>query len=145
MTIFLFGSSSDVPAAACRAGLFTDNDATVADSRDATAADSRDATVAESRDATVADSRDYSVTDNENATAVGSRDGADTDSMDNRVTDSKNATSADLSHAVTNVRTRSKGFSVRTLNLSCYSLSIFPSHKTAKCWALWYKFLLLFI
>jgi hypothetical protein len=129
LTIFLFGSSSDVPAAACRAGLFTDNDATVADSRDAT----------------VADSRDYSVTDNENATAVGSRDGADTDSMDNRVTDSKNATSADLSHAVTNVRTRSKGFSVRTLNLSCYSLSIFPSHKTAKCWALWYKFLLLFI
>jgi hypothetical protein len=53
-----------------------------------------------------------------NTTAVGSRDDAHTDPRHNRVTDSKKATAADLSHAVTNSCTRSKGFSVRTLNLS---------------------------
>lgn len=100
MTVFLFCSSGDVPTSARRAGLFTGNNATVADSRDATAADIRDC----------------SVTDSKNAIAVGSEDGADTDSRDNRDTDSKTTTPAALSHAVTNGRTRSKDFSVRTLN-----------------------------
>jgi hypothetical protein len=31
------------------------------------------------------------------------------------------------------------------LHLSCYFLSIFPSHKTKKCWTFCYKFLFLYI
>ena len=85
-------------------------------------------------DATAADCMDCPFIDNKNATDVGTMDDAGTDPRYNRVTDSKNATPADLCHAVTNGCTRSKGLSVRTLNLSCYSLPIFPSHKTAKCW-----------
>jgi len=120
-------------------------DVPVTDNENATVADRRDATAADSRDATAADCRYCPVTDNKNATAVGKRDDADTDTRDNRVSDSKKATNADLSHAVTNGCTSSKGFTVRTLNLSCYYLSIFPSHKTTNFWDLFYKFLFLYI
>jgi len=55
LTVFVFCSSADVPTAARRAGLFTDNNATVADSRDATAADCRDCPVTDNKNATAAD------------------------------------------------------------------------------------------
>lgn len=96
MTVFLFCSRADVPVAARTAGLFTDNNATFADSRDATAPDCRDCPVTDNENATPADRRDTTAADRRNATPADRRDTSAADRRDATAADRRDAAAVDL-------------------------------------------------